>query len=96
MLKIVLVKEAADGDEEDGVGKEARDGDAEVSLEMLDGSEDGLPDVGPGIGNGSAIQADELFVSDASHKVGGEALEDGHRGDGLKSRVLEAGLVVVT
>ncbi len=96
MLKIVLVKEAAEGDEENWVREEAGDGDAEVSLEMLDGSEDGLPDVGPGIGDGSAIQADELFVSDTTHKVGGEALENGHRGDGLEPRVLEAGLVVVT
>lgn len=63
---------------------------------MLDGGKDGLPDVRPCVGDGSAVESDEVLVGDASHEMRGEALEDGHRGDGLESSLLKAGLVIVT
>lgn len=65
-----------------------------MALEVINGGKDGLPDVGPCVGDCSAVEADEVLVRDAAHEVGGEALEDGHGWDGLEPCILEAGLFV--
>lgn len=90
MLEIVLVKEAAEGDEENWIREEAGDGDSKVALEVINGSKYGLTDVWPRGGDGSPVEADEVLVSDASHEVGGQALEDCHGWDGLEPCILEA------
>ena len=50
--------------------------------------------MGPRGSDGLAVEPDEVLVRDATHKVGGEALENGHRRDGLEPSILKAAIVV--
>ncbi len=89
-LELVAVEEVAEGNDQNGIRENARDGHAQMGLHVVDGGEDGLFHVRPTVDDGLAVEAQDVAVTDAAFEVGGDTLQDGDGRNGLKTGIGEA------
>lgn len=86
----VQVEKMTEGHEEHGIGKQAGNRDTEVALQVVDGGENRLAHAGPSLRNGATVEPEDIALADAAAEVGGDALEDGDRRNGLEGGIGEA------